>query len=629
MRNLIGYLKRILLLFSLVSFFFILNASLVKAADTFTVTTDFTHTINDTNISTDALITISTNNTRVISYYTATLPTENLKVKCYIANTNKEYSCTNHSRTGATDILVDLNNAVVQSTKPLQIRLAYNTTVSQTNSYNISSFVQDTSTNSITVIYPKIQGEPLWTSDSAQSIRSIGENYQLIISKPIYHNLSILFGKEISYQFTVSKTFTNSQTDSNQTFELILPADTANQTIVWDEVSPLPNISQKDEDGNYVFQYTLAPQATTDCIIKGHIVKHTVQEDKSTIATFLTQNTGYWSTTSKTEFTRIDNYLKDKGLKLPEGFSNIHDVDESTQELVYKYLYSYVVDRLNPQKTLSEGVITDSRVGFDNIVSNPNGVTPSDYTDFLITIFRKYKIPARQVIGYVSNISGYTSDGFYNYWTEVYDYTQNKWLTLDPFLEDYSSRSLFRDNFYDHISILVRGKSSVAPKLTFYNDSDFVVTSSSTEDIVPTFSVDAQLVFDNNNILSKYIKVLVNVSNTGNVAIRNSELLKSSFEDITKYLDPVNNLNSQIILPKQNATIQYNLLNTNSYSNSYISMNFSNMQLSKEVLLQSDLKIIIPMYINILTKIISMGTFIGLIYLVYFFVKKFKNKKNG
>lgn len=629
MRNLIGYLKRTLLLSSLVFVFLLCNISAAKASDAFIVSTDFIHNISGTSISTDALITISSSSTKVVSYYTATIPKENLKVKCYIGNTNKEYSCTNHSRTGATDVLVDLNYAVVRKASPLKIRLVYTSTSTQENSYNISSFIQDTTTNTITVTYPKSLGEPLWTSDSAQSIKSIGENYQLVISKPIYHNLSILFGKEISYQFVVSKSFTNTLTDSNQTFELILPADTANQTIVWDEISPLPNIAQKDEDGNYIFQYILAPQASTDCIIKGHILKHAVVENTDTVSSFLLQNSGYWGSTQKIEFTRIENYLKGKIPELPEGFSDINDVDKSIQELVYKYLYSYVIDRLNPQKTLSEGVITDSRVGFDNLVSNPNSAAPSDYTDFLITIFRKYKIPARQIIGYVSNISGYTSDGFYNYWTEVYDYTQNKWLTLDPFLEDYSTRSLFRDNFYDHITVLTRGKSSVAPKLTFYNDSDFVVTSSSTEEISPEFSVNAQMVFDNNNIISKYIKVLINISNTGNIAIKDNDITRSSFDNLSKYLDPVNNINSQIVLPKQNAAIQYNLLNTGNFSNSFVSINFSNMQFKQEILLQTDLKILVPIYITILVKIISLASFIGLIYLIYFLIKKYKIKRNG
>ncbi len=629
MRDLNGYLKKILSLSSLVFVISLLCASKVSAVDSFTLTSDFVHNITETNISTEAILTISSSSSRVISYYTATIPEENLKVKCYNYNTSKEYSCTNHQRTGATDVLLDLNNAVVRSNTPLKLRLIYTRTSSSTDSYNIPSSVQDTTTKSITVTYSKTLGEPLWTSDTVQSIKSIGDNYQITILKPIHNKLSILFGKQISYKFEVSKTFTNSLEDENQTFELILPADGANQTIIWDEISPLPNIAKQDEDGNYIFQYTLAPQKTTDCMIKGYILKHDASEDTSALDAFLTQNTGYWSVTQKNEFTRIDNYLREKKLNIPEGFSNIQDVSKDTQELVYKYLYSYVIDRLNPQKELTSGIITDSRVGFDNLVSNPNEVTPSDYTDFLITVFRKYGIPARQVIGYVSNISGYTSDGFYNYWVEVYDYTQNQWLTLDPFLEDYASKSLYKDKFYDHIAILVRGKSSVAPKLTFYNDNDFKVTSSSQEEVVPNFSVEAQLVFDSNNILSKYFKTLINITNTGNIAISDYAISQSSFENLQRYVDPVNNINTQIVLPKQSATLQFNIPNSGSYSNSYVNITFSNMDYKKELLLESDLDIFIPVYMQVMVKILSLASFLGLGYLVYFLVKKFKHKQNG
>ncbi|MBU1120072.1 transglutaminase domain-containing protein [Patescibacteria group bacterium] len=632
MKNLTGYLRKILSLSSLVLAFFLLllsNQNVHAAEDQFTVTADFTHGISDTSIDTEAIITIASEKPRVVSYFTTTIPQENISVECYSASTAKKLDCSSHSRAGATDIQVDFNNSIVKPTSALKLRVTYHTTLEKTGALNIVSSVQDAVTKSVVITYPKANGEPLWTSDTIQNIKSVNDNYQITILKPIYSSVSVLFGKSISYQFTISKTFSNTLKDQNQTFELIVPSDSTTQTIIWDNLTPLPNIAEQDEDGNYIFKYILAPEDTLDCNIQGHILKRATIASPNPPEAFLTTALGYWKTPEKVEFIRILTYLKNKGIKITDSFTNIQDVDADTQQLILKYIYQYTVERLNPQKSLTSGVITDSRVGFDNIVANPNEVNPSDYTDFLITILRKYGIPSRQVIGYVSNISGYTSDGFYNYWVEAYDTTQQKWITMDPFLEDYSSKPLYGNAFFDHIAILKRGKSPVAPKLTFYKDSDFKVTSSSEDDLTPELKFETQFVFENSNTLSKYLKGLINVSNTGNIAINEYNLGESNIENIKKYVDPVNNINSQIILPKQTATLQLNVPNSINTSNVFVNIEFSNEDYSESVLSASDTNIKIPIYLQIITKAISVLSFVGIAYLVYFLLRRFNKKQNG
>jgi len=629
MRNLTGYLKKIPLLFSLVLLPLLLTTHPVHAVDQFTLTADFVHGISDATVDTQATIAISTDTARVISYFTTSIPQENLTAECYNVSSSKKLDCSSHSRSGATDILIDFNNSLVKPSTPLVLRITYHTNIKTGDSLGIISSVQDATTNSVVLTYPKTKGEPLWTSDAIQNIKSVDNNYQITILKPLYPSISILFGKSISYEFTVSKTFTNSLTDQNQTFELILPSDSTTQTIVWDKLTPLPNIAEQDEDGNYIFKYIVGAEGSMDISIQGHILKRTPIIDNAIPDSFLILNTGYWKTTEKIEFTRIITYLKNKGLSVTDGLTNVQDLDASTQELILKYLYQYTVERLNPQKSITSGLIADSRVGFDNLVSNSNEVTPADYTDFLITILRKYGIPARQVIGFVSNISGYTSDGFYNYWVEAYDFSQKKWITMDPFLEDYSSKPLYGNSFFDHIAILKRGKSPSAPKLAFYKDSDFKVVSSSQEEITPELKFNTQLVFDNNNTISKYIKGLVNITNTGNIAINKYIIGESNIADVKKYIDPVNNINSRVILPTQSATLQLNIPNSLDTSNVSINIEFSNEDFSQSVLSASDTNISTPIYLQIISKAISLLTFAGIVYLVYFISKKIKPKQNG
>ncbi len=626
MRNLNGYLKKILLLFSL-SFLFFFSLPLKSyATEGFNLSSEFIHTVQGDTVATQAVITISSETPKVISYFTITLPQENITPICKNESKGTDVICTSYKRAGVTDILLDLNNALVKPSTPISISINYSAIYSQSNSYNIVSKFQGYDTTKISFIYPRSFGEPLWASDTIQNIKTIGETYQVQIEKPIYPNLSILFGEHVSYQFEISKTFINSLKDQNQTFEIIVPSDSTHQTILWSEIDPMPNLAEQDEDGNYILQYILAPNSSQDCTIKGNIIMHNDSKQVDTIASYLTTNTGYWNATERNEFTRILQYLKTNVSTVNDTFSDIKNLDDDSKQLVLKYLYQYTVERLNPQTDLTKGIIMDSRVGFDQLVENPNAVTPSDYTDFLITILRYYGVPAKQVIGFVSNISGYTSDGFYNYWVEAYDSVSQRWIILDPFLEDYTQKTLYNSPFFDHISILKRGKNPVAPKLTFYQDTDFKISYNSQATLTPALTTTTSLYFENNTIVSPYIKAILNITNTGNVAIRNYEIGLSNIEMIEKYIDPVNNINSQIILPDQSASIQFNILNIGLPDTLTLTTNFKNFDYDQEVTTNEGFNIQTPIIMTVLVKLISLAIFGGVVYLIYWSIRKLKQK---
>ena len=628
MRSLNGYLKKIPLLFSLVIALISLSTQNSFAEDNFNLSPEFIHTIQGDTISTQAIITISADTPKVISYFTITIPQENISPTCRNESKGTDVECTSYKRNGVTDILFDLNNAIIKPSSPVSIAISYSVAYAQTNTYNLVSKFQGYNTTKTTLIYPRSLGEPLWASDTIQNIKAIGETYQIQIEKPLYPNLSILFGEHVSYQFEINKTFTNTLETDNQTFEIIVPSDSTHQTIIWTKIEPTPNLAEQDEDGNYILQYIVGPKSSQDCKINGTIIMHNDSTNNDDIATYLTTQSGYWKPTEKNEFLRILEYLKTNVSTVNDTFSDIRNLDDTSKQLVIKYLYSYTIERLNPQTNLTDGIITDSRVGFDQLVENPNEVTPSDYSDFLITILRYYGIPARQIIGFVSNISGYTSDGFYNYWVEAYDSVSGRWITLDPFLEDFSQKSLYNSPFFDHISILKRGKNPVAPKLTFYQDTDFKVTYNTEEAATPELSTTTSLYFESNTIISPYVKAILNITNTGNIAIRNYEISQSNIEMLEKYIDPVNNISSQIILPNQSSTIQFNILNLSLPDSLVAPIKFSNFDYNQEITTTEGFNIQTPVFITILVKTISLAVFAGIVYLGYWGIKKLR-KKNG
>ena len=624
MRNLNGYLKKIPWIFSLV-LFLLLSPSNSHAVELFTTTSSFKHTLTQESVNTELVLDINSKEARVISYFTASIPIKNLAVKCYNYKTSKKIDCTTFERGSSTEILFNLNNAVVKPTAPLQVKVTYSTPSSDSNSYQISSYVPDTKTVKVLVVYPKEKGKPIWSSDPITDIKSTGSNYQIQINNPLYGTLSLLFGNNIIYQFDVHRVFTNSLTDQNQTFELILLPDTQNQSIIWEKIEPLPNTSQLDVNGNYIFKYIVTPDSTIDATVKGYVYKRDTTESDSLPATFYTARIGYWNLTNSSEYKRINTFITKKGLNLPEDVTSVNVLENSQKELLYKYLYQYTIQKLDYNRDLQLGITEQSRVGVNALVDNPSSSSPIDYADFLVALYRGYDIPARMIVGYVSNISGFTSDGFFHYWVEYYDSTLKSWITLDPYLEDYSKKSLYHSNFADHLVIIRRGKSPLAPNLTFYEANDFLVTSVPNAQIVPQFKVEAGLSFEKNLITRQFTKGYISLSNTGNIAITGYEIKKSNIENITKYIDPINNMFSQIVLPKQNSNIQVNLPVQEENINFFVNIKFTNQGVfSSEEVLEYDMSPTVPILLDIFVKILSTILFLLLSSLIYFGIVKLR-----
>lgn len=629
MKNLTGFLKKIPYLFSLL--ILLSFSKTVSAAENFQIYTTFEHTLTEQIINTEVVIQIRSETPRVLSYYTASIPVENIQTECINFKTNQKLDCTFYHRGSVTDVLLDLKNSVIRPDNPLEIKLKYSTTTVVGMAYTFSSKITDTTTNSIIIKYPKAMEEPLWTSDPIQNIKTSGENLEVTINKPTYSSISMLFGKSVTYRFEISKVFSNSSKDENQTFEVYVPSDTSNQIIIWDEISPLPNTTLQDGDGNYVFKYVVAPNETLDCKINGYIQKIDTETEEDVQQSFLTEKTGYWSITNNTEFKRVNSYLQKKGINIQDDFDNIDVLDSSQKELFYKYIYQYVIDRLNFESNITLGITNETRLGANSLTESSNNSSTSDYADFLIALLRAYNVPSRLIIGYISNVTGYTSDGFYHHWVEFFDSNTKRWVTVDPFLEEYFDKVLFGSTFHDHITILKRGMSAVAPKISFFNDNDFTIQSETEEEIEGLFDVSSQLSFENYKITDKFLKGYVYISNVGNTTINGYSITKSNISNIQQYLDPVNNLQSQIILPKQNSTLQFNIPNEMvATSNIFLNISFKNFGIyENEKILESEIIEETPTYLTLLSKIISLTMFVGFAFLVYFIIQKYNKGKNG
>jgi hypothetical protein len=589
----------------------------------FNINVDFEHTITEENIDTQAVMEITSTSPRVISYYTALIPIERLRVTCEKFKTGEELECTTFNRGSNTEVLINLNNSVVRPDSPLEILIKYSSERTEEPSFNISSSIFNTTTRSIVIKYPKDMGEPLWSSDPIQNIKAVEDRYVVLIEKPQNPKLSIVFGEKLLYKFDINKVFSNSLKDRNQTFEIYVPSDTPTQTIIWEEISPSPTSSLKDEDGNYILKYLLKPGETADCKISGYILKTEDLETTEETSSFLTQKTGYWSITNNTEFRRINTFLERKGLVLPPNFEDVEMLEDSQKELFYKYIYQYVIERLNYNEEILLGIESSSRIGAQTLTEAPNNASNIDYSDFYIALLRNYNVPSRLVVGYISNITGYTSDGFYHHWVEYLDTNKNKWVTTDPFLEEYFGKNLYGSPFLDHITIIRRGKSAVAPKLSFFQDTDFIVKAETSKDILPRFTIDSEFVIEDFDITKPYARGLLKLRNEGNIALNNIIISNSNIENLTKYTDPVKNMQSDILLPKEENYLQFNIpYDEINSSNIFVVASLANLNRHKiEQTLETTVEQNIPLYLSILSKSLSILIFCAFLFLLYFLIK--------
>jgi hypothetical protein len=594
----------------------------------FNINVDFEHTITKETIDTQAVMEITSSTPRVISYYTAILPIERLRVTCEKFKTGEQLECTTFNRGSNTEVLINLNNGVVREDSPLEILIKYSLPRDEESSFNISSIIFNTTTRSVVIKYPKDMGEPLWSSDPIQNIKSVEDKYVVLIELPQNPKLSIVFGEKLLYKFDINKVFSNTLKDDNQTFEIYLPSDTPTQTIIWEEISPTPTSSLKDEDGNYIFKYIVKPGETVNCKISGYILKTQDLETSDETSSFLTQKTGYWSITNNTEFRRINTFLEKKGLAIPPTFDDVETLEDAQKELFYKYIYQYVVERLNYNEEIPLGIESSSRIGAQTLTEAPNNASNIDYSDFYIALLRNYNVPSRLVVGYISNITGYTSDGFYHHWVEYLDTNQNRWVTADPFLEEYFDKNLFGSPFLDHITIIRRGKSAVAPKLSFFQDTDFIVKAETTKDIQPQFSIDSLFTIEDFSITKPYAKGLLKLKNEGNVALNNIVISKSNIENLTKYTDPIKNMQSDILLPDGENFLQFNIPHDKINStNIFVEASFANLDRYKtEETLGTEVKQEVPLYISIFSKLLSILIFCAFLFLLYFLIKLGKKK---
>jgi hypothetical protein len=630
MKDTLGYLKKTLTFFSFLLSFFLLSTQISSASEEFSISSSFKHTINaDSSVDTVVDLNIKANSTpRVLSFYTITITETDIDPEISLVNSDKEMNTSSYERDNATDIVVTFKDLVISNTKDTTIRIRYSTPLEKEgNKITLGSKLTDITTSNITVTYPKELGSVVWSSNTLTKFSGISDYYKAEMANPTSEETILVLGTSLVYDFSITRSLNNTLGEK-QSFDVTLPHDNPSQTLILENISPTPDTSTRDDEGNLTVSYVVERNSQLDISISGKIMLLEAEYsiDKPTNP-FLTEAFSYWNISEEQEITNITRYIDRNWIDLPEGFEGINDfATDSKKKTFYKSIYNYIVNRLDVDKTSSTVLQGGSRDGAKAVLENVSKADADDYADLCVAIYRQFDIPAKMVIGYLTDVSGITEDGIFHSWCEYYDDVEKDWISLDPFLEDYKNVNLYHSSLRDHIKIISRGKSPVSPKLAFYSENDFRAESGE-ENVIPTFNFTGDILFEDKKLSSKYLKGSIVIKNTGNIPITQISIAEENIP-LSENIDVIANEHTLLLLPNESVSIPFNVPMSDVHDAKEISLSVkssSESLFTKTIDIDSTLELIISPMINFLSYSLVGILFIGissLIYLIYKRVEK-------
>ncbi len=627
MRNLNGFLNKTLLIFSipflLLSLFFKTNT---LAQTDISASSSFYHIWDGESLDTTIYLVLSTqSSSTVITYYTVTIPQADITPKIFSINRNKELEPTIHRTKDDTSLVIDLEQTPIYPDRPLTLKITYTTKLTEETPSLLSSVV-DTQTKDFFFTYPTSKGDVSWSSSPVIKTERKGDSTQIQTETPNGNFVKVTFGSDIVYKFVISKTITNLENDIRVS-EILLPVNNNYQNILIDKITPLPDKAYKDIDNNYILQYSVAPQSNLSITVDGYIFM------KSSTNPFEIQpnieNISLWEINNASLTRHINRYLKSNGMEISDTFSDIKEL-KTTEEraLLYQNLYRYVIENLQPNIQSVGSLSGSDRLGGQEVLVNQNLSTSEDYIDSIVSLYRYFKIPARFVIGYITGISNYDSNGIYHYWAEYYDSDKKNWVIVEPFFEDYSKTSLYGKDMKEHVTLIYRYSNPYTPKLNFFSEEDFKIEL--VKDIPEVKnSIKLDVILQPYKISDPYLVGYISIKNTGNTVLDSFNITESN-PDLTKYIDYIENNSQMILLPDQTYNIKFNIPYKDiKESLSAVVKALSGTQQLEDTRIEKDIQILKEQSnLKIFSKLISILIYILFSIPIYFLSKRVK-LKNG
>ena len=621
MRNLNGFLNKTLSIFSILILPFFLKTDIFAQSD-INASSSFFHQWDGKVLDTTVYVVLSTqSSSAVVTYYTITIPQEGITPTVFSINRNKQLEPTIHRGSNQTSLVINLEQTPVYPDRPITLKITFSTEI-KGDSLSLLSSLSDTDTNEFTFVYPSSTGDISWSSVPIVSIETKGSNTEIKTEKPNGTHVKVTFGSDIVYKFQINRSLTNLESETRIS-EILLPVNNNYQHISIEDITPLPDKAYKDADDNYILQYSIAPQSNMKIDIQGYIFMKSFTSSR--IPSLNIEDVSLWRISNTSLIRHVNRYVKSYGLEVADTFSDINELQTPEQRAtLYQSIYNYVIENLSPN-TQSVGSLSGTdRLGGQDVLLNQNLSTSEDYVDSVISLYRYFNIPARFVIGYITGISNYDSNGIYHYWAEYYDVDKNTWVIIEPFFEDFSKSSLYGEDMKEHIALIYRYSNPYSPKLNLFSDKDFKIELvKESPEIRNDFKVD--LILQPYKLSDPYLVGYISITNTGNSILDDFNISQSK-PDLSKYIDYIENNSQIILLPNQTYDIKFNIPYKDIEDTLFAVIGmFSGTEQIKDTYIEESIEIVKDQNnLKIFSKLLSVLIYILISLPIYFLSKRVK-----
>ena len=559
MTSLIGYLKKnllrfsfLLLVLSIPLFSPTLPMPVFSASNIDVQSSAYYYLDGDGKLLGNITYTFTSDNLNILSHYNTKLPFINI-TNIAVNEVGNSKTFTLFKNKYSTDIDIALDQVKIRKNESYEIQLSFtneNFLNNNSSSFTFPVALENSRDTKFTLELDKSWAKSQIIGEQNHVHQSLGQsgNLRVSIDNPDQvAQIYILLGDTISYDYSLKQKLTNISQDT-QLIEIPLPyADNTTLSTIT-SISPTQFTTRTDTDGNILLGFSIESNSSIDVLITGEI---SLLQDKaltplktSDTFTYLGTN-NYWSISEsqKESFNALD--------KLIEDFENSNDVLKDTQQIkqftqvVDEFIDTNLTLNINSTSQNASGLkVSQARYTAEQALNSGN-ITAANYSDVTMALFREYKIPSRQIVGYVSNVAGELSDGFVHTWTEYWT-TDSGWIIYDPAYTTLTGSNGHAKQIPDHIRLIIRSQNPIKPNTGILNDDAISINYT---DVISSLVNDSNVSIEteNRSIVDKEALINIAIENTGNSIINkvgvNTQL--EAFENI---------LGQQLLLPGQSFT---------------------------------------------------------------------------
>ncbi|MBI2593085.1 transglutaminase domain-containing protein [Candidatus Daviesbacteria bacterium] len=299
---------------------------------------------------------------------------------------------------------------------------------------------------SLRLSVPTSFGDPDYMSPApAKTDESGGRIIFIFEGDPaLQSGISAIFGQSLDYSFEASYSLKNNSIFP-KFLSIPLMLSSNHQKTLIENISPRPENSEVDGEGNSLAFFKLNPGEMQEIKVSGHIKTYLTSLKKEFLSNV---KSGYYLEENK-YWTKNNPVIKDKLSEILKGKENFSSLQKAKE--IDKFVSNFL--RFDSSRVEKGDFL---RLGSLTAINNPEKALTAEFVDLEIALLRSAGIPARQIIGFALPQGGkpfsYHNSSLHS-WVEFYD-SDLGWVIADPSWENTTGgAALFNFNDLTHLGL--------------------------------------------------------------------------------------------------------------------------------------------------------------------------------